>query len=601
LLTKNTAHIRWLLAGAVSLAACGFHASAVETSLSPEESEDDLRLSQVVQELRSRSDAELAAVDGSREEALALLLGGRPYPGGCATPLMIGLAQVSPALDERARASVRSLGLSPRGASEMVLHFQSGASTFRLHFATTPGMPGALNPADGDLDGVPDEARLILSRIQQAHTDVAAALDRGGLPGAALDPAKVTSEIEVTDLPGRMAGYVLPASGGPALVLDRDSIVSPDGPRILRHQMTHLYQIALTADESPWWYEAHAIWMEDPGGERAAERATSVAAYLRTSRSGLEPDLISAWEGSFLWPHYILSNGGAPYLLSFAWEEMAAIQGNNTLAAFESALARGKGSSLADEVRAFRIWNLFTGDADDGNHYPFGADLPVVQPPSVREVKASSRALGPIAPLGGVALRLVAGPGPGGWKLDFDGISGVGWDVTMLTVPAGLEEPLRLAEVRLEEGSHGSSAIPWQDLAAVVVVVQNLGGERRETATCSLTAVYDPVVPFDLMSFTADLEGRAAAVRWSTEGEMNLAGWQVYRSRSPLSGFVPITSIPVPATGEREAASYLFLDTDLRPGRKYYYLLEAVTRDGFTARTHLAAVRVPAAGPAAPR
>jgi hypothetical protein len=280
---------------------------------------------------------------------------------------------------------------------------------------------------------------------------------------------------------------------------------------------------------------------------------------------------------------------------------MAAVRGNNTLAAFESALARGKGSSLSEEVRAYRIWNLFTGDADDGNHYSFGASLPTVEIPSYREVRGGLQPHGAIGILGSDAVRLVASPGPGGWKLAFDGAGGAGWDVTLLVVPAGLEEPIRLAEVRLEDGSHGSSAIPWQDLAAVIVVVQNLGGERRDEGRYALTAVYDPVVPFDLMGFTAEPEGRDVAIRWNTESEMDLAGWQVYRSRSPLSGFAPVTSIPLPATGGLEPASYLFLDTDLRPGRKYYYLLEAVTRDGFTTRTHLAAVRVQAAGPAASR
>jgi len=152
--------------------------------------------------------------------------------------------------------------------------------------------------------------------------------------------------------------------------------------------------------------------------------------------------------------------------------------------------------------------------------------------------------------------------------------------------------------MRFEEGSAGSMAVPWGDLAGAIVLVQNLGAARRH-ASYSFIARHDPLVPFELMGFTADDQGGMVSLTWSTEREVDLSGWIVHRSRDPHSGFVPITSFMVPAAGGAEPASYSFLDTEVRFDRKYYYLLQGITRDGFTEFTHATAVRLSPA-PAGP-
>jgi len=569
---------------------------------SDEVENEDIRLSAIVGALSRKPALEMAGFSGDRNDAFRYVLDGREYPGACATPLMLALRQAAPALGAPAFTLLERLGAAADPAGERVMLGEAGQVTFRLHYTISTIDPGSLSPEDADLDGTPDQARLVLARLQQARASVVSTLEQNGLPVIAMDAVEGIRDVVVTDLPGRVAAWVYPGRQGPVLVLDRDGVLSSEGPALLRHQMTHLYQMALTLDESPWWYEAHATWVEDPRGERAARRAASVTSYLRTAREGLEPDLLSAWEGSFLWPQFLIASGAAsPRILSVAWDEMSAVPGNNTLAALDAALSRGRGTSLADEVRSFRIWNLFLGDADDGNHYPFGASLPTSIPPTYPTIPSASPATAEISPLGGEAIRLIASPGPGGWRMNFAGTAGLDWDVALVTVPAALDGGPRLAAMRLDDQTRGMSAVPWRDLAAVVVLVQNLGGDRRNPARYSLSAAYDPIVPFDLMAFSADAEGAAAALRWSTEREVNLAGWLVYRSPSPVGGFAPITPLILPAAGGIDAAAYQFLDTNVRPGRKYYYLVEGITRDGFTSRSHLTAVRIPASEPASQR
>jgi hypothetical protein len=493
---------------------------------------------------------------------------------------------------------IERLGSDPtRSPDDRMVEFDGGlgADALRLFFSTNPSRPGALRQEDEDLNGIPDDAQRIVGLIREAHAEIVRTLEQNGMPVVPFGSPGLPLNVEITDLPGDVAAWIVPERGGRVMFLDRDRVLSDDGPWILRHQMEHFRQMAISLDESPWWYEADAAWAEDPSASRIGGLKKSVAAFLRAAREGFEPDDIAAWEGAVLWPQYLMASGAGPRVITRAWDEMAAVPGNNTLVAFAAAVRSDRGATLADEVRSFRLWNLFTGNADDGNHYAFGADLPSVPIPTFRTESSALRDAESIPPFGSIATRLIASPGPGGWSIDFSGAAGAAWDVSVITLPSSLDSAPRLAEVRLDEGLKGSSAIPWHDLAGIVLVVQNLGGESHRPQRFNLTAKYDPIVPFDLLTFTADPENRSVALRWTTEDERGVAGWMIYRSQDPIRGFVPINTVQFPAAGGAESASYMFLDADVRPGRKYYYLLEGVTREGFSEPTHVTAAHVPEA------
>ena len=71
-------------------------------------------------------------------------------------------------------------------------------------------------------------------------------------------------------------------------------------------------------------------------------------------------------------------------------------------------------------------------------------------------------------------------------------------------------------------------------------------------------------------------------VEWTTETEMNTAGFNLYRSESPNGPFDfkvnahLIPASPDPLTG----SSYQFTDPTARPGVTYYYLLQEVETTG---------------------
>jgi len=70
-------------------------------------------------------------------------------------------------------------------------------------------------------------------------------------------------------------------------------------------------------------------------------------------------------------------------------------------------------------------------------------------------------------------------------------------------------------------------------------------------------------------------------VEWSTESEVNLAGFNIYRSGSPDGPYVKLNDTLIPAAPDPIAGgNYSYTDATAEPGVTYYYQLEDVELDG---------------------
>ena len=70
-------------------------------------------------------------------------------------------------------------------------------------------------------------------------------------------------------------------------------------------------------------------------------------------------------------------------------------------------------------------------------------------------------------------------------------------------------------------------------------------------------------------------------VEWATESEVNLAGFNIYRSESPDGPYVKLNDTLIPAAPDPIAGgSYSYTDSTAEPGVTYYYQLEDVELDG---------------------
>ena len=72
-------------------------------------------------------------------------------------------------------------------------------------------------------------------------------------------------------------------------------------------------------------------------------------------------------------------------------------------------------------------------------------------------------------------------------------------------------------------------------------------------------------------------------VEWTTESEVNQAGFNIYRSENPDGPYVKLSDSLVPASLDPvTGGDYSFTDTTATAGVTYYYKLEDVELDGKT-------------------
>ena len=84
-------------------------------------------------------------------------------------------------------------------------------------------------------------------------------------------------------------------------------------------------------------------------------------------------------------------------------------------------------------------------------------------------------------------------------------------------------------------------------------------------------------------------------IRWSTETEVDTAGFYLNRAASPDGPFERVSSTLIAGAGDPLAgADYEFFDDGVEAGRRYYYQLEEVEYNGNVNRTELLMAAVPA-------
>ena len=72
-------------------------------------------------------------------------------------------------------------------------------------------------------------------------------------------------------------------------------------------------------------------------------------------------------------------------------------------------------------------------------------------------------------------------------------------------------------------------------------------------------------------------------VEWTTESEVDMAGFNLYRSESPDGPYVKVNATLIPgASDPLLGGKYAYTDTNVVAGRTYYYKLEDVELDGTT-------------------
>ena len=154
-------------------------------------------------------------------------------------------------------------------------------------------------------------------------------------------------------------------------------------------------------------------------------------------------------------------------------------------------------------------------------------------------------------------------------------------------LPGGdhITEGYRSSMVRVENSENdGTERDSWRDAARVDSVADESGelyyGDDDDIGTPG----YKPggVLPVQLSSFYSKRNDTGAVViTWSTESELDNAGFNILRSQSRAGEFVRINAQLIPGAGTTgEKSAYTWTDTSAKPNVLYFYQIEDVSLAG---------------------
>ena len=88
-------------------------------------------------------------------------------------------------------------------------------------------------------------------------------------------------------------------------------------------------------------------------------------------------------------------------------------------------------------------------------------------------------------------------------------------------------------------------------------------------------------LPVSLSAFRAILENGEVVIRWTTESELDNAGFNILRSNNRSNGFKQMNTALIQGAGTTgERSTYKWIDTAVKPGIVYYYQIEDVSFAG---------------------
>jgi len=144
---------------------------------------------------------------------------------------------------------------------------------------------------------------------------------------------------------------------------------------------------------------------------------------------------------------------------------------------------------------------------------------------------------------------------------------------------------------------HYTSPIVIGDNTDTVTVTgettQGVQVSGQASDTCVKDACDEIPTVITLSSFTATPKAGKVVLKWSTEAEVENAGFNIYRSETEDGEYTKINDSLIPAQGSStQGASYEFFDKDAKNRKTYYYKLEDIDLNG-TATMHEAVKATP--------
>ncbi len=166
-------------------------------------------------------------------------------------------------------------------------------------------------------------------------------------------------------------------------------------------------------------------------------------------------------------------------------------------------------------------------------------------------------------------------------------------DTAAWAVPSGETPEGGRASIRrlYEKGMplDGTQREAWVSTADVPPAIMTYYGDARDVGNPGYRM--GGPLPVALSRFQAALTNEGVLLKWTTESELDNAGFYIYRSQTRSGGFKVINPTRIQGAGTTsERTEYKWTDTTANPNTVYYYQIEDVSHAGV--RKQLATVRL---------
>ena len=476
-------------------------------------------------------------------------------------------ADPSPALRlQRTPAALEPLTLRPADRAALQLTRQEPA--VRVHVARETGM----DERDGDLDGLPDRARLVLDA---AH-DTLLFCERLGL-GRPADDGDAELDLYVLPLAGTVRGYAaleradVPGRGASGFVVVDGSAswTLQELRAIVARSVARLVLAARDADAPVWWTEPSASWIESRVAGTPFDAERTLLTRWNHAETGLRTNdpLLARGNVGLLWSLDDERLEGR--VVAATWHRLARRPlGASAETSIAAGLAQITGLSLEHLLLRGAVSQI-VGRTQPERWSVAISDLPVLEREGAFPVAALGAALVKLSPDArepeGVRLTLASADEAWHARLLSRRIDG-SWEM-----------------VEIEPFADGSSPllVPWTDYdEAVVLLVRTAEAGTGRIAAEARTAA--GAEPYALSSFGGRLTPAGMVeISWTSAWERGLFGWLVERAPAVSGPWEPLTRFPVPALGlPREGTGYTTIDPWPGGDGPVHYRVVGVTSNG---------------------
>jgi hypothetical protein len=84
----------------------------------------------------------------------------------------------------------------------------------------------------------------------------------------------------------------------------------------------------------------------------------------------------------------------------------------------------------------------------------------------------------------------------------------------------------------------------------------------------------------------ASFQQTKLTIHWTTASELDIIGFNLYRSETPDGEFIQVNTLLIPASPDAVVGGqYTFVDSSVSRGKTYYYQLETIDRQGNSSRS----------------